>query len=249
MATGAGISAEAAPGASWVNVLAFPPVTTGRVLILIAAMLEAGLSIGAAVFNVVAGKTSLSAAVAKCSSLPPGQPGGPVVFAICVAPVDRPRALYAASAAALVALGAMAVLFAAPVLIERRRRLRPAGPSLAPAMRRMQALAQEAGLRRLPTLVAGPAALRDAFCYGRPGRYRVALPTGLVIRPTSTSFDAVVRHELAHIAHRDVGLSWMTRSVWYALSPLLLLPPVLGLIRGICPLCRTTYGAPPCSRR
>jgi Zn-dependent protease with chaperone function len=81
-------------------------------------------------------------------------------------------------------------------------------------------------------LFVGTTALRDAFCYGRPGRYRIALPTGLVIRPTSASFDAVVRHELAHVAHRDVALSQMVHSVWYALTPLLLLPLVLSLAHG-----------------
>lgn len=231
MVAGSAIPADAVPGAPRVNVLAFPPVTTGRVLILVAAMLAAGLFVGSAVFNVIAG-ASLSAAAAECSRLPASQPGGPDMFSICIAPVERPRALFAAGAAALVVLGALAVLFAVPTVIERRRRLRLPGPSLAPAVQRMEALAQEAGLRRLPTLVVGPAALRDAFCYGRPGRYRVALPTGLVIRPASTVFDAVVRHELAHVAHRDVALSWMARSVWYALIPILLLPVILGLARG-----------------
>lgn len=75
-------------------------------------------------------------------------------------------------------LGALAVLFVAPVVIERRRLQLP-GPSLATAVQRMWALGQEAGLRRLPTLVIGPAALRDAFCYGRPGRYRVVWLAGI----------------------------------------------------------------------
>lgn len=231
MVADAAIPADAVSGAPRVNVLAFPPVTTGRVLILVAAMLAAGLFVGSAVFNVVAG-ASLSATVAECSRLPASQPGGPDVFSMCVAPVERPRALFAAGAAALVMLGALAVLFVAPVVVERRRRLRSPGPSLAPAVQRMTALAQEAGLRDLPSLVVGPAALRDAFCYGRPGRYRVALPTGLAIRPSSAGFDAVVRHELAHVAHRDVALSWMARSVWYALTPLLALPVILSLARG-----------------
>jgi Zn-dependent protease with chaperone function len=228
---GAAIPADAVPGAPRVNVLAFPPVTTGRVLILVAAMLAAGLFVGSAVFTVAAG-ASLSTAAAECSRLPPGQPGGPDLFSLCVAPAERPRALFAAGAAALVVLGALAVLFLAPVVVERRLRLRLPGPSLAPAVQRMQALAQEAGLRHPPTLVVGPTALRDAFCYGRPGRYRIALPTGLAIRPASMGFDAVVRHELAHVAHRDVVLSWMARSVWYALTPLLVLPVILSLARG-----------------
>lgn len=133
-------------------------------------MLAAGLFVGTTVFLAVAG-TSFNAAVVECGRLPLGRPPGPNVFSICLAPVERPRALYAASAAAVVALGATVMLFVAPALIERRRRLRPAGPALAPAVQRMQALANGTGLRRPPTLVVGPPALRDAFCYGRPGRY------------------------------------------------------------------------------
>ncbi|MGH3719996.1 MAG: M48 family metallopeptidase [Pseudonocardiaceae bacterium] len=231
MATGTAIPADAVSGAPQVNVLAFPPVTTGRVLILVAAMLAAGLFVGTTVFMQVAG-ASLSAVAAQCSRVPPWRPGGPDLFSMCLAPVQGRRAAFGVGAAALVALGAMAVLFLAPVLIERRRRLRLAGPSLAPAVQRMQALAREAGLRRPPTLVVGPTALRDAFCYGRPGRYRVAVPSGLAIRPASVTFEAVLRHELAHVAHRDVALSWMARSVWYALTPMLLLPLVLCLVHG-----------------
>ncbi|MDR6415598.1 hypothetical protein J2808_002339 [Pseudarthrobacter sulfonivorans] len=43
-------------------------------------------------------------------------------------------------------------------------------------------------------------------------------------------FDAVVRHELAHIEHRDVAYSWMARSTWYVLGPVLLLPVVWSLV-------------------
>src|SRR5947209_2981863 len=70
-------------------------------------------------------------------------------------------------------------------------------------------------------LVVGSAALRDAFYYGRPGRYRIAL--------ASMRLFALI---WGQIAHRDVTLSWMARSVWYALTPVLALPPIVGVARG-----------------
>jgi hypothetical protein len=92
-------------------------------------------------------------------------------------------------------------------------------------------LATEAGLARAPTLVLGAATQRDGFSYGTPGRYRIALPRAVAVRWRNTAlFDPLVRHELAHVAHRDVALSWLARSVWYALAPLLALPVVVILL-------------------
>lgn len=231
MANGATIEAHAVSGAPRVNVLATPSVGTGRLVILIAAMLAADLFIGTAVFNVVAGG-SLRAAAAECSRLTSGQPDRLDAFSMCVAPVAGQRAFFAVSAVAMVALSAMAVVFVTPVVIERRRGLRLPGPSLAMTVQRVQALAQDTQLRRPPTVVIGPTTLQNAFCYGRPGRCRIALPTDLAINPSSAGFDTAVRHELARIAHRDIALSSITRLAWYQVTALLLLPITLSLARG-----------------
>jgi len=215
------------------NVLAYPRATTVRFIVLVVAMLAAGLFVGSAVFTTAAG-ASWSRATAECAASAASLPGSPDLqssaYLACVAPVERDRVVFALGAAAVVALAALTVLLLAPTLVERRRRLRLPSQAMAAAVQRVAELAHEAGLRRPPTLVVGPSSLRDGFCYGRPGRYRIALPTGLVIRPESTVFEAVVRHELAHVAHRDVALAWLARSVWYALGPMLMLPIVVSLV-------------------
>jgi len=93
------------------------------------------------------------------------------------------------------------------------------------------ALAAEAGLPRAPGVVLGDARLRDGFSYGTPGRYRIALPRAVAVHwRAALPFDPLVRHELAHVAHRDVALAWLARSVWYALAPLLAVPLVATLL-------------------
>jgi hypothetical protein len=42
----------------------------------------------------------------------------------------------------------------------------------------------------------------------------------------------VVRHELAHAKQRDIALAWLTRSVWYALLPILALPVITAVVGG-----------------
>ena len=94
-------------------------------------------------------------------------------------------------------------------------------------------IAEEVGVRRAPTLMLGPVGLRDAFTYGTPRHYRVALPPAAAVRwRDARLFDPVMRHELAHLRHHDVPLAWLARSVWWVLAPLLLLPVVVGVAEG-----------------
>ena len=107
-----------------------------------------------------------------------------------------------------------------PWWIGRRRRLVPLGEDDAPAVvARVRELAAEAGLARAPRLVWNPLdPAPTGLAYGHPGRYTVALTGGLVVRATTDreGFDAVVRHELAHIRNRDVDLTYFTVSLWHA---------------------------------
>ena len=118
-------------------------------------------------------------------------------------------------------------------MIELRRRLRAAGTPLAPAVERFDALAREVGIARAPKLVVGPSTLRDAFSYGTPGRYRVALPPAIIVRwRDPRTFDPLVRHELAHVAYHDVAAAWLARSMWLVVAPLLMLPFLTALVFG-----------------
>ena len=70
------------------------------------------------------------------------------------------------------------------------------------------------------------------LAYGHFGRYSVALTGGLVTRQIADppAFDAVVRHELAHIRNRDVDTTYITLAIWYAFLATAVVPFVLTLL-------------------
>ena len=224
------------------DILAYPSPTTTRFLVLIAAILTAGLFVGTWVHNGSAAGDAWVQAVATCSARSAATAGvgedlasvlrADEVYADCMAPAERTRAGFSLGGALVAATGGVVVLFIAPIVIERRRRLRVPGPRLDAAALRFRQLASDARISRPPAFVVGPAALRDAFSYGSPGHYRIALPPAIAVRwKDSGRFDPVVRHELAHVANHDIALAWLTRAIWYALVPLLVLPIVLAVAR------------------
>lgn len=214
------------------NVLAFPAATTARFLVLVVAMLAAGLFVGSATYNVDAvGGAAWSSAIGECAGTSAATSNDAVeqeaAFLRCAAPVERERAAFAVGAMLVLVIAALVVLFAAPAVITRRRGLKPLDPALGTTEHRMRALAHQMGLRKPPALLSGPS-VHDAFCFGRPGRYRIALPPGLATRPGHPAFDTVLRHELSHLVHHDVAMSWLAKAAWYVLTPMLLVPVVLS---------------------
>jgi hypothetical protein len=220
------------------GVTAFASPTTTRFVVLLGALASAGLFLGNWLHNespagtewqrqvtVVCHVEDIAApAVASLSRLPE--------FHRCAAGVERRRAAFTLAGAGIAVLAAVLVMCAAPSVIERRRRLRRAGPKLAPATQRLSMLAAQAGVRA-PDLMVGPSTVRDAFSYGLPGRYRVALPPAVAVRARdAATFDPLVRHELAHVARQDVALAWLARSAWLVVVPLLGLPVVWGPLTG-----------------
>jgi Zn-dependent protease with chaperone function len=155
------------------------------------------------------------------------------VVVACLAPYERTRALVSLGGAVLIGLLGLVVVVLVPPLLRRLFRLRPAGPRLSNAVNRIAELAGQAGLRRPPRLLVGPAAQRDAFVFGLPGRYYIVLPTALVVRSQHASmFDPVVRHELAHLRRHDVPLAWLATAAWIAAIPVLAIPLVVALVSG-----------------
>jgi len=223
-----------------VNILAFAAPTTTRYLAFLAMLLSAGIFVGWWGYNQTQGRHWV-AVVVSCagqaqqasSSLPPvpAELAREALEAKCRNAVELRRAAYELGGTGAVGAGALALVYLAPVLVRRRRRLRRLGPPLQEAGGRLAELAAETGIRRMPRIERGPASQRDAFSYGAPGRPRVVLPPAVAVRWRDRElFDPLVRHELAHVRHRDVALAWLARSVWYALAPLLILPLVLSLL-------------------
>ena len=230
------------PEPTRLNVLAYPSPTTSRFLVFLAALLTAGAFIGAWLHNEVRGDEWVGT-VARCAQ--EGQrvqsSAGGVHGAIernaveegCRASADRVRAAFSIGGAATAGIAGILVLLLAPRTLERRRRMRRLPAALEEAATHVAALTRELKLGSVPTLMLGSASQRDAFTYGTPRRYRIALPPAVAVRwRDPLLFDPLMRHELAHIAHHDVPLAWLARSVWYVLAPLLLLPVIVGVASG-----------------
>jgi Zn-dependent protease with chaperone function len=218
------------------NVLALVAPTTIRFLVLIGALLSAGLFMGTWLHNESPVGDDWARRVAECHPTRSSRPSSDWLAQVqarqqCTASVERRRFAFALGGACLTLVAGITVVLTAPRVIERRRGLHPVGPGLAPAVDKFQAFADEAGVVRRTALVVGSARLRDAFSYGVPGRYRVAVPPAILVRwRDSTTFDPLIRHELAHVRHHDVPLAWMARSMWVVVVPLLALPVVWGLL-------------------
>jgi hypothetical protein len=213
------------------DTLAYPSPTTARFVLLVLALLAGGLYIGTWVYNLLVGADWFEEAARCLASAPAG--AGPLeqqqANEACMASVERRRAGYAFAGGAATLAAGLLTLALVPAVIERRRGLRPLPQAMAATRTRADELAREAGLRRPPELMLGRSSQRDAFSYGFPGRYRIALPPKAALRPRDAAiFDPLLRHELAHIAHHDVALAWLARSVWWAFVPLLLVPVVLS---------------------
>ncbi len=224
------------------NLLAYPSPTTSRFIVFLAALLTAGAFVGGWVHNQVLGDEWVST-VARCErqAARPTISGSGVSAEVqqnaaaerCRAAVERRRAAFSFGGALLAGCAGLLVLFAVPAVLERRRRLRQLPATLADVKHRASELTSGLRLTRPPTLMLGPPGLHDAFSYGTPGHYRIALPPAVAVRwRDQTLFDPLVDHELAHIEHRDVALAWLARSVWYALAPLLSLPIVVAVVSG-----------------
>ncbi|ROQ69374.1 Zn-dependent protease with chaperone function [Streptomyces sp. 840.1] len=89
-----------------------------------------------------------------------------------------------------------------------------------------------AGVSPMPRFVVDPAATSvGAVVFGRTRRPVVCLHGGLLVvrRSDPERFRAVLLHELAHIANRDVTLTYLTVALWRVFLGLVLLPYLLCL--------------------
>ncbi|MEV8443791.1 M48 family metalloprotease [Actinosynnema sp. NPDC051121] len=128
-----------------------------------------------------------------------------------------------------VLVGAMVVFRAIPVLRSRSRRVVPLEVvDRSGAIRRaVDAAIGTAGLDRAPRVVAEPLARSaGAVVFGSNRRPVLCLPGGLLVRATTgpEHFRAVVLHELAHIRHGDITLTYATVALWRVFVGLVLLP-------------------------
>ena len=171
---------QAAPalGRARANILAFAAPTTTRYLAFLAALLSAGIFVGSWGYNQTQGQHWVRVVVSCAeqaqqadTSLPPVQAelAREAQEAKCRGAVDVRRAAYGLAGAAAVGAGALVVVYLAPVMVRRRRRLRGLGPPLQEAGGRFAELAAEAGIRRLPRIERGLGASAMPSVTARPG--------------------------------------------------------------------------------
>ena len=221
---------------------AFPSPTTTRFLVILAAVAGAGFFVGDWIYLSINGRAWFEVWQQCRASYPDVNATdiGGIDEALrrqtdakaCMGGVENTRAWYSFGAAGIAMLTGVLALFVTPVVMESRRHLSRIDDSkVAAAGVRVRELASQTRLRRPPTVMLGQPDQADGFSYGSPRRYRIALPPAIAVRwRHSELFDPVIFHELAHLEHRDVGYSWLTRGAMYAIAPIMAVPLVISVV-------------------
>ena len=226
------------------NPFVFPSDTTFRFALLVTAVLGASLYVWNWIFFAVRDPSDQLAKLRDCFQLSPLVTGvtdldafsaASDAFSACVNGAYRENVWWMLGGTAGLILVALVLVLAAPHWIERRRGLVPLSEEDAPTvLARLRELVREAGLEdHEPRFVWNPLdPAPTGLAYGHFGRYSVALTGGLVTRQIADppAFDAVVRHELAHIRNRDVDTTYITLAIWYAFLATAVVPFVLTLL-------------------
>lgn len=226
-------AAEGGAGPARLNPFAFPSDTGirfGLLVVLIACgSVQRWYGIATDVFDLaprlracMGGGAILSDAVLHPGALEP-------VLMACWFPMMRAAVLPCIAAGLALLAGATWLIYAAhPWWQVRRLRLERLDPHEAPELAaELDALCRTAGLRHAPevwwnVLDGRPLAL--AFGTGRRRRVALTGAVALLLRTDPAAFRVVLLHELAHIRNGDVGLAYLTLSLWWAFLTTALLP-------------------------
>ncbi|HEX5800070.1 MAG TPA: M48 family metalloprotease, partial [Gaiellaceae bacterium] len=225
------------------NPFVFPSETTFRFGLLVTAVLGANLYVWNWISTVVADRGSEVEQFRECLDVSPESIGARTpeefsaaadAFSACVEEANANVVAWMLGGTAGLIVVAAAFVLAAPRWIERRRRLVPLPEEDAPAvLARLRELVRETGLKEEPRFLWNPLdAAPTGLAYGYAGTYSVALTGGLVTKQVADppAFDAVVRHELAHIRNRDVTTTYATVALWYAFLVAAVAPFLLTLL-------------------
>ncbi|MGW7046554.1 M48 family metalloprotease [Streptomyces avermitilis] len=202
-------------------------------MLLIVTLVLAGAFAGQVVHGMVLGR-SWAAAAQQCVDesrrlFPDSVQGQAGHWSRCTGPLQRRQALVSLAGSVAVLLLGVGGLWILP-----RRLMRGAGPLKAAAanwQERVGGIAAQMGVRRAPRVMWGAGHVREAFVLGRGSRSWIILPRGIRLLRDEEA-EAIVRHELGHIAAGDVTLVWLTRGVWWALLPVLLVAPFVAAVQG-----------------
>lgn len=218
---------------------ALPADTSVRFLLVVAAVVAASLYLFDALWFVVRGETFLDAARACGVTVDPAAAGSVSdtsaalqAQADCRRSVSREQSAFAVAGTLLVLGAAYLGYRLLPTWQERRGRLVALDPGLAALRDEVERVCVVSGLPRAPTLRLDATDPRvHAHVFGTARQPRLAVAGGLVVAQVldPDGFQAVLRHELAHVANRDVGWTYYTVTVWWSFLGLALAPVVAVL--------------------
>ena len=149
---------------------------------------------------------------------------------VCRSGVSREQTLFAVAGALVVLAAAWVIYRLRPRWRERRSNLVSLSADSAPALLSdVSATATAAGLAESPQVrvdAANPGV--QAFVYGAGRDVRMGMTGGLVVQNVldRPAFTAVLRHELGHLANRDIPWTYYTVSVWWAFLGIGVVPVV-----------------------
>jgi Zn-dependent protease with chaperone function len=222
----AGAASERRPR---LNPFAFPSDTAFRFGLLVTAVIGANLYVWQWIANVSRSAEEHTSRALACNQISAATDA----YSACVADIYRYQVWWMLGGTAALLIAAAAIMLATPLWITRRRRLQRLTSTDAPAaVEAIGELAREQGLRE-PRLLWNPLdASSSGLAFGHPGRYSVAITGGLLVKQATDppAFRAVVRHELAHIRNRDVGITHFTLAVWYAFLLVAVIPFAVALV-------------------
>lgn len=218
---------------------ALPSDTSLRFALVLAAVVAASLYLFQAMWFLIRGRTFLDVVVACMDRAGTDPVATSEALDALLGQGEECRADVSREQAGAVLLGVLAVLVVAwalyrawPAWRERRRDLVALDDPESAALRAaVEGLAAAAGVRPVPLLrvaVTDPAVA--GFAYGAGRRMRLGLSGGLVVTQVldPQAFDAVVRHELGHVADRDVRWTGYAICAWWSFVVVALAPVVVS---------------------
>lgn len=222
------------------NPFAFPSDTAFRFGLLVVAVIGANLYVWQWIAAVRHSNAQELAGAQACQQLSPASSTtldqftrASDAFSGCVSDLYSYQVGWMLGGTAALLLAAAAIMLGILLWITRRRHLQPLTGEDAPAaIDAVGELAREQGIRP-PRLLWNPLdPSPGGLAFGHPGRYSVALTGGLLVKQATDppGFRAIVRHELAHIRNRDVGITYFTLAIWYAFLLVSALPFMLTLL-------------------
>jgi Zn-dependent protease with chaperone function len=171
-----------------------------------------------------------------------GEPRNYAAFNSCVARLSPDQFWLPLAITGGLVLAAFVLYWTFPVWKARGSRIVPlaefaASGAYSEMRPRLEDLVSEAGMTRVaPRFAVDPRALAaSAVVFGRRPRYTVVLDGGLAATYQShpARFRAVVLHELAHVANRDVDITYAVVALWRVFLLGALLPALAETIRDL----------------